>query len=192
VPRTKEFDRDRALEEAIGIFASHGYEGASTEALLDRMRISRQSMYDTFGDKRTFYLEALQRYTTASVAEIVETMFEDPSPIKGLEAALMSFASKAGTNAADGCLGVSAICEYGRSDRAINAVTDASGATLLAAFERAVAKGKAAGEVASDVDVRAAAQFLRSTLSGLKISARGGADVKSLRKMVRFALRSLR
>jgi TetR/AcrR family transcriptional repressor of nem operon len=71
-------------------------------------------------------------------------------------------------------------------------VSDASGATLLAAFERAVSKGKEAGEVAADVDVRAAAQFLQATLSGLKISARGGADVKGLRKIVRFALRSLR
>ena len=60
--RPREFDRDHVLGKAIGVFASHGYEGASTEVLLARMGISRQSMYDTFGDKRRLYLEALERY----------------------------------------------------------------------------------------------------------------------------------
>jgi TetR/AcrR family transcriptional regulator, transcriptional repressor for nem operon len=31
------------------------------------MRISRQSMYDTFGDKRTLFLQALELYVMESV-----------------------------------------------------------------------------------------------------------------------------
>jgi TetR/AcrR family transcriptional repressor of nem operon len=58
--RQKEFDRDDALDEAVKVFASHGYEGASTDALLSHMGISRQSMYDTFGDKRQLYLFVTQ------------------------------------------------------------------------------------------------------------------------------------
>jgi TetR/AcrR family transcriptional repressor of nem operon len=72
--RHKEFDRDVALVEAIKVFASHGYEGASTETLLRRMRISRHSMYGTFGDKRRLYLEALQQYGSSSTAKIISAM----------------------------------------------------------------------------------------------------------------------
>jgi AcrR family transcriptional regulator len=50
--RHKEFDRDLALGAAINVFSEHGYEGTSTDQLLTAMKISRQSMYDTFGDKR--------------------------------------------------------------------------------------------------------------------------------------------
>jgi AcrR family transcriptional regulator len=37
----------------------HGYEGTSTDTLLKAMGISRQSVYDTFGDKWQLYQEAL-------------------------------------------------------------------------------------------------------------------------------------
>ena len=189
--RQKEFDRDVALAEAVKVFASHGYEGASTETLLRRMEIGRQSMYDTFGDKRQLYLEALQQYSSSSTASIIAAMHSVPSPVKGLEAALMDIVSRPASEPFEGCLGVSAVCEYGRSDRDVSTMTDASGATLLSAFESIIAKGKAAGEVAPDVDVKAAAQFMRAMLSGLKVSARAGATPETLRKIARVALRSL-
>ena len=66
--RTKEFERDTVLDDAIALFCDHGYEGTSTEQLLGKMRINRQSLYDTFGDKRQLYLEALQRYVDGNVA----------------------------------------------------------------------------------------------------------------------------
>ena len=65
--RHKEFDRDTALHAAIGVFSEHGYEGTSTGELLTAMKISRQSMYDSFGDKRHLYLEAFRRYVADSI-----------------------------------------------------------------------------------------------------------------------------
>ena len=87
--RPKEFERDAALSEAVGVFAHHGYEGSSTDVLLDAMGISRQSMYDTFGDKRRLYLEALQRYTADSIGDQIRVLNAAPSPMKGLEAHLI-------------------------------------------------------------------------------------------------------
>jgi len=47
------------------------------------MRISRQSMYDTFGDKRRLYLDALRRYSSDSTAEIIGVMHSHASAFKG-------------------------------------------------------------------------------------------------------------
>ena len=190
--RQKEFNRDEVLHKAMEVFWTRGYEGSSIQDLVKHMGINRQSMYDTFGDKRRLYLEALQHYSSSSTADIIAAMNSAASPVKGLEAALMTIASRPASQPYDGCLGVSAVSEYGRSDRDVSAMTDASGATLVSAFEKIIVKGKAAGEVASDVDVKATAQFMRAILSGLKISARAGAAPDSLRKIVRVALRSLR
>ena len=189
--RPREFDREEVLEEAIKVFADHGFGGTSTDVLLKAMGISRQSMYDTFGDKRRLYLEALQRYSAGSVSEIIRSLNTGPSPLKGLEAALVVFASKAIAQAAQGCLGVSATCEFGRSDPQIAVANDASARTLQAALERVIADGKASGEVASDVDVRTAAQFIAVTLSGMKVAARGGASASTLRDIARMTIRSL-
>ena len=192
MPRHKEFDRDTALKAAVQVFADHGYEGTSTEVLLKAMGISRQSLYDTFGDKRQLYLAALEHYNADSVSSLVRTLNTAASPLKGVEAALLTFAARPFADAAPGCMGVSAICEFGRSDKAVTRVTDTMGRTLQQALERRLTDAKALGEVGADVDVAAAAQFLGSTLSGMKVSARAGASVEALRGIARMALRSLK
>src|SRR5215207_459684 len=119
--RHKEFDRDAALRAAIAVFADRGFEGTSTEDLLRSMGISRQSLYDTFGDKRNLYLEALHHYNSASVSDLIRTLNTASSPLKGLEAALLQLAAKPAADAALGCIGVGAVCEFGRSDQEIAA-----------------------------------------------------------------------
>jgi AcrR family transcriptional regulator len=189
--RPREFDREEVLAEAIKVFADHGFGGTSTDALLKAMGISRQSMYDTFGDKRRLYLEALQRYSAGSVSEIIRSLNTGASPLKGLEAALVAFASRPKAEAALGCMGVSSTCEFGRSDPEVAVANDVSGRTLQAALERVIAEGKASGEVGSNVDVRTAAQFIGVTLSGMKVAARGGVSAGTLRDIARMAIRSL-
>ena len=190
--RPKEFDREEALEAAIQIFANHGYEGSSTDALLEAMGIGRQSLYDTFGDKRHLYLEALQHYSAHNVASLIRTMSESASPLAGLEAGLLWFADEAARTANVGCLGISAVCEFGRSDQTVNAVTDAMARTQRAALERLIGEAQARGEVAATVDVRVAAQFITATLAGVRVSARGGTPAATLRALARMAIRSLR
>ena len=89
-------------------------------------------------------------------------------------------------------MGVSAICEFGRSDHEINLVTEAASRTLLSAVERLINDAKAAGEIDRRIDVRAAARFMTATLSGLKITARAGATREVLRDVAHMAIRSLR
>src|ERR1700720_934012 len=108
--RPKEFERETALQGAIGVFAEHGYEGTSTDALTRAMGINRQSMYDTFGDKWRLYLEALQRYVADSVSDQLRALNAAPSPIKGLEAHLHQAVDRAIADPSPTCLGLSAIC----------------------------------------------------------------------------------
>ena len=190
--RPREFDRDAAVQRAMSVFWRKGYAATSTDDLLDAMNIGRQSMYDTFGDKRQLYLEALQNYNTGSVADLVRTLGGAASPLKGLETVLLAFASKPAADAALGCMGVGAICEFGRSDPKVTVLTDSAGQTLLSALEHLIAEAKRAGEIGADVQMRPAAQFISSTIAGLKISARRGASPEALRGIARMAIRSLR
>lgn len=190
--RPKEFDRDSALQAAIAVFADHGYEGSSTETLLGAMKISRQSLYDTFGDKRRLYLEALQRYNADSVAELLDAMHEGGSPLARIEAMLIAFASRPTGETAIGCLGVSAICEFGRSDRDVAFLTDASGQVLQSALARQVEAAKEAGEIGADIDTTAATEFVGASLSGMRVAARNGATAVMLRNIARMTIRSLR
>jgi AcrR family transcriptional regulator len=190
--RQKEFERDTVLKQAIGVFSDHGFEGTSTDALLKAMRISRQSMYDTFGDKWALYLEALQRYVTESVASQVAVLNGKASPIKGVEALLENMIQTALINPAPACLGISAICEFGHSEREVTLVTEISGRALLSALETRISEAVGTGEAPQDLVPAEAAQFVLATLTGIKVAARGGASSQVLQGIARTALRSLR
>lgn len=189
--RPKEFDRDEALQRAIGVFCEKGYAAASTDELMRAMKISRQSMYDTYGDKRQLYLEAFGRYIADSVSEQIGYLKESSSGLSGIEKMLLSFALRAEREGAIGCMGVNAICEFGRSDAEITALGDGESSRLNAALEQALRRAKAEKEIGDTVQVEAAARFLSATLAGMKVAAKAGAERQTLESIAHFALLGL-
>ena len=65
----------------MSVFWPKGYAATSTDDLLQAMQIGRQSMYDTFGDKRRLYVEALDRYQLESVAGHISRLRSIASPL---------------------------------------------------------------------------------------------------------------
>lgn len=187
--RPSEFDRDEAIASAIKVFARHGYEAASTSDLLEGMGIGRQSLYGAFGDKRRLFLEALRRYAADSLAQM-RAALSGGTAAEGIEAALLvGLGSSADIET--GCLGVGSIIEFSRSDEDVNALNDAAGRTVIADFAQRVRDGMASGAFDPDLDPEAAAGMLLALRSGLKVSARGGADEVQLRDIARLGLRAL-
>jgi AcrR family transcriptional regulator len=189
--RPKEFDRAEALAAAIEVFADHGYEGTSTDVLLKTMGLNRQSLYDTYGSKRQLYLEALQRYNRENTGQIAQDIALGSTPLAGLERGLLGFIARAAERADPSCLGVSAICEFGLRDADVLAASAESHATLLGVVKKALEQAKASGQIRADTNISAAADFYFAVLSGLKVSARGGAPLARLRQMTRLAMRAL-
>jgi TetR/AcrR family transcriptional regulator, transcriptional repressor for nem operon len=190
--RPREFESETALKKAIGAFSEHGYEGTSTDVLLQAMGISRQSMYGAFGDKKRLYLEALQHYTADSISNQLRALSSVSSPVKGLEAMLDLAVSLAIADPQPKCLGISAICEFGRSDPEVTMITDMASRTMLFGLERRISEARASGEISKRVDAQIAAQFIMATLAGIKIAARAGATAESLRGIARMAIRGLK
>ncbi len=60
--RPKEFDLQEALERALTAFWENGFSSTGISDLTKAMGIGRQSLYDTFGDKRGLYKVALSAY----------------------------------------------------------------------------------------------------------------------------------
>lgn len=191
MPRVKEFDRAAALQAAIVTFAARGFEGTSTDDLLLAMQIGRQSMYDTFGDKRQLYLAALRQYGAESVGAMVALLEQAESPLAGIEAVLLDFARNPRRLGTSSCLGVSSICEFGRSDPEVAAINDEFGKVLEKAFERQVRAAIASNEVDQTLNARDIARYLSLTLCGMKVGAEGGTLPAHLTTVARLALRSL-
>ena len=188
--RQREFDRSATLNKAQELFWQKGYAATSTADLLDAMQIGRQSMYDTFGDKRSLYLEALRQYCEDSTNDLLRHLKGD-SPLGAVANMLTAFASRPLRDNAKGCMGVNAVCEFGNSDAEINALHETYSARLNGAVEQQLRAAAKAGEIPARTDVRQASAFIAATLSGMKVSAKAGAGIATLKHIATYAMKAL-
>jgi TetR/AcrR family transcriptional regulator, transcriptional repressor for nem operon len=68
------FDKDQALERALGLFWSRGYGATSVQDLVDALALERGSSYGAFGDKRRFYLAAVRLYWDTYERQLVTAL----------------------------------------------------------------------------------------------------------------------
>ena len=190
--RPREFDRDEALDRATRVFWAKGFASTSTEDLLAAMNIGRQSLYNAFGDKRKLYLEALERYQRESNAAHLDRLNRSASPLGGIDALLLGLIAEDDCVRALGCMGVSAIGEFGAADPELVMLRSKAGPKLFRRLVERIREGQACGEVDPAIDVREAAAFLQMTMQGIQLAARAGGDAKSLRALARFAISRLR
>src|ERR1700729_1116211 len=102
--RSKEFDEERALAAAVDVFWRHGYENTSLEMLMREMGIAKQSLYDTFGDKRALYLKAMVFYRRRTNSSLRELLTSTPSVKEGFTRILLGLAAESREQHARGCL----------------------------------------------------------------------------------------
>ena len=102
--RPKSFDRDVALQRAVGHFLTNGYKGAGMRDLLASMGIARQSLYDTFVSKRELFLEALKAYELNAMKEYNALFLEERSPLQKIETLIYGWTEKAKQEPFQGCL----------------------------------------------------------------------------------------
>jgi len=87
------------------------------------MEVGRQSMYDTFGDKRAAVLKALELYVTESVHSINVELERLGSALAAVQNALVTFAQRKDLSSAEGCMGLNAISEFGQRDAGVTRIT---------------------------------------------------------------------
>ena len=187
--RQKEFDRDEVLHKAMEAFWARGYEGTSIQDLVKHMGINRQSIYDTFGDKHTLFLQALDRYREIQSRRLFEVL-ERPGSMKNnlrrlFEDAVVRALSEEGRW---GCFVGNSISELAGRCKETATRTCNSVAVAEKMFKRALERGKQQGEFTGVRDSRAVARFLYSSLQGVIMMAKTSRDRKVLNDVVKVTL----
>lgn len=189
--RKKAFDPERALARAMVVFWRLGYENASTEILMKAMGIARQSLYDTFGDKRALYLKALAYYRDKTNADAQRLLDSAPSVKEGFARLLFGIAAETRKQHERGCLLLSANLQRDLGDAAIEDLLRGNKEQVEAIFGDAIRRGQASGELSATLDPSALAQFFVVTIQGMRSFARLTSDRPALEQIARVALAAL-
>ncbi|HEY3801014.1 MAG TPA: TetR/AcrR family transcriptional regulator [Kofleriaceae bacterium] len=188
--RTKEFDRERALDRAMHVFWRQGYAATSLPDLLRAMGIGRQSMYDTFGDKHALFLEALARYIGRTDA--TRACFEQASSVR--RAFRDMFEAILDEHDADkrrGCFGIHSAVALAPHDKRVAKMIADRQRELEDVFHRALERARASGEIAAAKNARGLARFFVGALQGLRVAATADPSSPALRDIARVSLATL-
>jgi TetR/AcrR family transcriptional regulator, copper-responsive repressor len=191
IGRPRTFDREQALQRAIDVFWKHGYDATSVALLSQAMGITAPSLYSAFGDKRTLFLEALDRYLTTFGAFTVRALTEEPTAHRAIRR-LLHDAADAYTRPdhPQGCLLITAATNCTpQSDDIKGQLRDirAAGAN---AVEEKITAAIGAGELPADTDARALAAYYSAVIQGMSAKARDGATRDDLHAIAATAMRA--
>ncbi len=176
--RPRSFDREAALGTAVHEFWRSGYEGTSIAALTSAMGITSPSLYAAFGDKKTLFLEAVERYA-GDPDELARNLDSAPTARHAVRSFLRASATSfTGPDTPAGCLVASAAASGSAASaearRAVTAVRDRTRALLRERLERD-RDGLPPG-----TDPEAIADLTVAVVQGMSVLARDGASRSAL------------
>jgi TetR/AcrR family transcriptional regulator, transcriptional repressor for nem operon len=187
--RKKEFDQEQALERALELFWTKGYERTSIQDLCDHLGIHRGSLYDTFGDKHQLFLACLDRYREIAENDVFSILSEPGSSKELLERFFtkiidisMNYAERRGCFMANTAMGVAPF------DPNVASRVEAISVTAETAFYRFLVRAQKNGELKGKNNIRAIARFLVNTMQGLHVMAKTSPDRSVLEDVCKIAL----
>lgn len=171
--RPREFKTEDAIERAMQVFWSHGYEDASLPDLLTGMNLTRGSLYKAFGDKKSLYLKVLHHYEVAQVDAAVDmlTRRDDAVASDRITALFESITQGAADGDRRGCLLCTAAAGVEMSDPDIAQTVNISLGKLRDGFKAALDQSSAHIALAQDTKHEMANTLLTQYI-GLRVLAR--------------------
>ena len=168
--RPKNFEPDAAVADAMQTFWTHGYAQTSPADLAEATGIAKGSLYNTFGSKRELFDRALELYDRTG-SELTEEFLARPGTAKDRIRAYLRLLVDTDLSepVRRGCLAVNTALELGgRDPEATTAVRRMQDRTIELLTAR-IQQGQADGDVDRDLDAKAEAQFLMTTIAGLRV-----------------------
>jgi len=193
MPRPKEFDEDKVLTSAMELFWQRGYAATSLSELTACMGISRQSMYDTYGDKHALFLKALDRYCVLVGERLLGPLARENAGVAEIEQTIIAFIDfLVAYPTPRACLMANSAMEIAPHDQTVALKVQDFHRTLERAFARALEIARDRGEIGGPADAEMLARFLVAAANGLAVAAKTGVGKDELLAIADIALRTLR
>ncbi len=187
--RTKDFDEDEVLKKAVDLFWLKGYSATSMQDLVDSLGISRSSLYDTYGDKHTLFIKALERYQR-EVSSVFCNIINSDLPAKEIVKELLEMivGELVSDKAHKGCFLVNAEVEVAPHDPEANQIICAGDQQVEDTFYLVIKQGQEKGEIKNKEDARALARFTFNTVKGIRVTAKSTSDKAVFEDIIKMAI----
>ncbi|WP_029654147.1 TetR/AcrR family transcriptional regulator [Marinobacter daepoensis] len=184
--RPPSYDRETALEKAVGLFWHKGYHGSSMKQVEQALDMRPGSIYAAFGSKDELFSEALARYTKEAGEDLASHMAGYASVIEGLQSFLQKIARDCSASEqapARACMIVKTLLEANNTHGALYAQANSVLSAIEDAFTALLEKAQRQGELTPRTDCRRLARLLQGQLMGLRSMAERNLSATELEQL---------
>lgn len=189
VGRPREFDEQRVLDSAMDAFWRKGYEATSLSDLCACTGLNKGSLYQSFGDKHSLFMRALEHYADTEFRQIAAVAFEHDSPIENVRAVMHSVVDH--TSNETGCMMINSLVELAPHDEDVLAFLQRLRDQRMRMMTDLVDKAQRAQEITLSEPAEDIAVRLMVTLAGLATVVKGFMDVEQAHRVVDGAIAAL-
>lgn len=193
IGRPLAYDPEQALDSAMHIFWRKGYEATSLQDLLQGMKLSKSSLYQGFKNKHHLFLLCVNRYRQLTLAEMEDRLRRS---VKGVD-----FFSKTFDKVIHevnevanpkGCLVTNTAVEFAQSDPDVATAVSDGVHDFQTIFHQAVLKGQQDGSIRTDIPSETLADYLVTSMNGLRTMVKAGTDEATLKNVVQLVVNTVR
>jgi len=154
------------------LFWSRGYEALGMTELLEEMGISRQSLYSTFGSKRSLFIRSIEHYRATQLTTALALLEREGSQLDNVKAVVRFFERLAADRDCRGCFVANALVEMGARDEEIGALLGDTLQILQKALRRSLREAQQRGELSADKAPTQLSRALTNALVGLSVTGK--------------------
>ncbi|HGM6860895.1 TPA: TetR/AcrR family transcriptional regulator [Serratia rubidaea] len=187
--RPREFDTERALQQAVRQFSVYGYHGTSIADLNRALNLTSGSIYKAWGDKRGLFLATLDYYIAQRIESVRAATAAAGSGREKVYAFLAAYAKlSSGSEGRQGCLIVGTAVELSAYDDEIARRLAAQQQRWESQLSRLLEEGQQDGSVAASCEPAVTATLLIALTRGMRVLGKTGASEESMTRIIHKAM----
>jgi AcrR family transcriptional regulator len=187
--RARTFDADEALDRAMTVFWTKGYEGTSLSDLTAAMGISRPSLYAAYGNKEELFRKALERYGEGP-SSYERDALGLPTAREVAEGLLRGAADvQTDPDTPAGCLATLGTTYCAEDSSPVGKIVIASRLAGHAAIRERFERARAEGDLPPDADPKALTHYIGTVVCGMAVLAASGATRGELERVIELTMR---
>lgn len=188
--RPPAFNYEDALQKAMQVFWSYGYEGASMATLTEAMGINKPSLYGAFGSKEALFRKVVEQYLSGPVA-FVSVALKATTAREVVEKLLTQVAEFLSNPAhPKGCMVIQGALTCGQGAEAIQHTLISQRQGYEQALRQRFMKAQAEHDLSPTADPAALAKYIATIHQGMSVQATSGATKEELMQIVAMVLKS--
>ncbi|WP_336749226.1 TetR/AcrR family transcriptional regulator [Pantoea vagans] len=184
--RPKVFDREAALDKALNLFWTHGYEGTSLADLVAATGAKAPTLYAEFVNKEGLFRAAMERYVEKFSAWREAALGDDQLPVdRAIEAYFRSTATCfTERDSPGGCFFICTSTALSAASAEIAAMLQQQHQSQEHVLSDFLLARQQRGELSPAVNIPALSRYLGCMLQGMSVRAREGAERDDLEGII--------